>query len=967
MSASFMDGHDQSWGHILKKVVPFVGRKPQLDWFETCIQQVRAGHPRVALIAGEAGIGKTRLLKELPSVAQRYSLQVCYGRCYETLALPYLPFIEALRTALESLPEETLHTLRLDIEIMTQFIQDGGMVLPAFTVSTSPHTDQDKLRWFLSVSRAVIKLAQHRPFLCIVDDLHWADGPSLDLFGYLAFSLATTAPQERVPCLLVGTYRSLDVSERLTRLLTRLQREEICQILDLPGLDEAETFQLLQTMGLARPSHQLLTMLREVTRGNPLFVQETVHHIVQQDYLEEREGYVTTTATGADLQLPVHMADTITARIQRLSVDCQRTLEWAAVLGDPFSLQVLSAVIDKDEETLLEFLEVGMHQHLLQSAGQNFLFVHPLMQHALYSQLSVPRRQRCHCHIAQALESLYADHLEEHTLEIAYHLIRAGPVAALDKVVTYARQAGDQACRAFAWGEAARYYEVPLAADLLSMQERAELHYQAGLAYHRDQDMGPCLDHYKKAIELYRTVGDVRGLAHTLMRQTELQYSLTALPLGSLPDLQPLEEALEALGDSDPGLRGRILDIMALAYRNARQTATALRMATQALEIGRQFEDDELCARASNSLAQTQIHNLYVRESLESYQGAVAFARRIGDPWLQGLPLQRSPLGFIMLGQLDTAEKVALEACELARATQDWGNYSLPLAHLTYSHVARGAWQAAQHYAQEAQLMIARSGHPWGATRTLYALACMHTLRSAWAEAEHILDMLIEPGRVFKDVGPMIRIPVEVFRRLTQAYAGRVDGDMESLVTAFQKVVDTDTYSLAPYCALIELSDLMTTPDMAERPFQVLARVAERGVLFTPEWLFLVPRVLGVAAMLHEAWDKAEAYFQDAIAAATGAGAQPELGRSYLDYARMLVARNQADDWHHAHKLLAQAEPLCHALGMQPFVQRAVQLTAVLHTSPLTRPQPDVSSPEELSQREAAVLLRRALDSTRFL
>ena len=966
MSASFMDGYCQSWRHPLKTLAPFVGRKPQIDWFETCMQQVRAGRPQVALIAGEAGIGKTRLLKELPSVAQRYSLHVCYGRCYEALALPYLPFIEALRTSLDSLPEETLHTLGPDMELMMQFIQDGGMVRSTFTVSTSPQIDQDKLRWFLAVSRAVIKLAQHRPFLCIVDDLHWADGSSLDLFGYLAFSLADIASQEHVPCLLVGTYRSLEVSERLTRLLARLQREEICQTLDLPGLDEAETFQLLQTMGLTRPSHQFLTMLREVTRGNPLFVQEMLHHLVQQDALEEREGYVTTTATDVDLQLPAHVVDTIIARIQSLSVDCQRMLEWAAVLGDPFSLEVLSAVSDRDEETLLELLESGMHQHLLLSAGQSFLFVHPLMQHALYSQLSAPRRQRFHRHIAQVLESLYVDHLEEYTLEIAHHLIRAGPDVVLDKVVMYARRAGDQACSAFAWGEAARYYEAALASDVLSMQERAELHYRAGLAYHRDQDIGPCLDHYKKAIEVYRTIGDVRGLAHTLMRKTELQYSLTSVPLGSLADVQPLEEALEVLGDTDPGLRGRILDIMALAYRNARQTGTALRMATQALEIGRQLQDDDLCARANNSLAQTQIHNLHVQESLESYQGAVASARRIGDLWLQGLPLQRSPLGFIMLGQLDTAETVALEACDLARTTQDWGNYSLPLAHLTYSHVARGDWQEAQRYAQETLLMAARSGHPWGGTRTLFALACMHTLHGAWAEAENILDMLVEPGRVFKDVGPMVRIVVEVFRGLIQAYAGRVDGDIESLMTALEQVVDTDAYCLAPYCALVELSDLMTTPDLVERPVQVLARVEERGVLFTPEWIFLVPRVLGVAAMLHQAWDKAETYFQAAIAAATSAGAQPELGRTYLDYARLLVARNRADDWPHASKLLAQAELLCHSLGMQPFAQRVIQLTAVLHASPLTTPYPDVDSSERLGQRETSVLLRRALDSTRF-
>jgi tetratricopeptide (TPR) repeat protein len=335
-----------------------------------------------------------------------------------------------------------------------------------------------------------------------------------------------------------------------------------------------------------------------------------------------------------------------------------------------------------------------MQHRLLLSRERAFQFAHPLVRQVCYNVPSVIRRQRLHHQIATTLEQVYAGCLAEHTLEIAHHLIRAGPIATPDKVVAYARQAGDQACRAFAWGEAGRYYEAALATDRLSPHEQAALHYRAGLAYHRDQDVGPCLHHYSQALDGYRMAGDVQGLAQVLMLQTELQYSLTSVPLGTLADVSPLEDVLEALGDSAPGLRGGILNIMALAYRHARQASTAQSMATHALEIGRHLQADDLCARASNTLAQTQIHNLQVRESVQSYQDAVASARRLGDLWLQGLPLQRIPLSFIMLGQLDAAETAALEACHLAQTTQDWGNYSLPLAHLTYIHVARGAFQA---------------------------------------------------------------------------------------------------------------------------------------------------------------------------------------------------------------------------------------------------------------------------------
>jgi hypothetical protein len=234
----------------------------------------------------------------------------------------------------------------------------------------------------------------------------------------------------------------------------------------------------------------------------------------------------------------------------------------------------------------------------------------------------------------------------------------------------------------------------------------------------------------------------------------------------------------------------------------------------------------------------------------------------------------------------------------------------------------------------------------------------MHTFQGAWAAAEQQLDMLIEPGRVLGGTDPVIELVVDVLRYLIRAYAGRVDGDITALVTALRQGVEMDMYTLAPYCALVELSDLTATPAMAEWPAQVLARVVERDVLFTPDWVFLIPRVLGVAAMMREAWDEAEACFHTAIATAMPTRTQPELGRAYLDYARMLVARNRADDRFRARELLAQAETICHALGMQPCVQRIAQLTMTLR---------EAASPARLSQREAAVLLRRAQSSTHFL
>jgi hypothetical protein len=186
--------------------------------------------------------------------------------------------------------------------------------------------------------------------------------------------------------------------------------------------------------------------------------------------------------------------------------------------------------------------------------------------------------------------------------------------------------------------------------------------------------VGPCLAHYEQAAEAYARARDRRGLAQVLMEKTETQYTLAAVPLGTLPDRRALEDALEALGEGDAALRGRLCAIMAQVYRNAHRGDRAGAMARQALEIGRSLEDNHLCARASSALALAHLNGGHVREALESNHSAFAYARRTDDLWLQGWPLQRMPLPLSVLGQLDEPESVALDACALTRRTHDWGD-----------------------------------------------------------------------------------------------------------------------------------------------------------------------------------------------------------------------------------------------------------------------------------------------------
>jgi DNA-binding winged helix-turn-helix (wHTH) protein/tetratricopeptide (TPR) repeat protein len=940
----------------LMRQAPLIARAQYLDQFIACLQDARTGQPRVVLIQGEAGIGKTRLLREFQALARQWGAQVCFGRCHEHLSLPYLPWMESLLAHLNASLGGGSAPLDGDGERIRWLRNHAGGSSLTSSMSVPAQSDHDKLRLLLAVSRLTIALAQRQPLVVILDDLHWADPSSIDLFSHLVFTMADRMAQEPIPLVLAVTYRPPEPASPLAHLLARVRREALCQTMDPCGFDETYLAAFIQGMALGRPSHQLVTRIHQVTAGNPLFLEELLAHLLQQDLLHPRGGALVASAALDDWRPPAHLTDVVATRLAGLSQDCRRVLTLAALLGERFSLGSLGAVSGMSEEALLDLLEDAVAKRVLLSEDQDFQFAHSMTRHVLYTTPSVARRQRLHRGLAEALERLYAGQLEAHTLEIAHHLVQAGPMVQADRVATYARRAGDQAFSVFAWSTAAQFYEAALAAaestGRLSAQARAELHYRAGLAHARNQDAGPCLDHYDRAITGYRHTGDRQGLAQVLMDKTELQYTLASAPLGTLADIQPLEEVLDVVQAQDPRLCGRIFAVLAQAYRHARQGAEAQAMARRALALGHDLGDDDLCARAGAALGLGYLQSLHVREALDSWQRAIDAARRLNNPWLEGCPLARMPLGLVLLGQLEAAETTASAAYALTRTTHEWGEgTSVALSHLASVAVARGDFAAATRYAQETRSLVARSGYPWGGFRALLALACADALRGAWREADATLAWLLEPGSVFQHPGPVERVFVATFRQLALAYAEDDQAALDVGVSEVMAHVRTDSYSLAPLCALVELAERLAAPLLAEPPAQALTLAAERGLLWSSGWMFLIPRVLGVAATLRRQWDRAEAYFHTAVAAGERNGARPELGRTYLDYARMLRARASPGDRPRALELLTHAGAILADLEMVPFIHRVQQLTEALR-----RPSASdrASQPGERGQRTAS-------------
>jgi tetratricopeptide (TPR) repeat protein len=308
---------------------------------------------------------------------------------------------------------------------------------------------------------------------------------------------------------------------------------------------------------------------------------------------------------------------------------------------------------------------------------------------------------------------------------------------------------------------------------------------------------------------------------------------------------------------------------------------------------------------------------------------------------LKGFPLPRLPLVLTVLGRLDEAESLAQQALTLTRSTQDWSYLSVALSHLACLSVLRGHFEDVEPYTQDTLQMVSRSRYPWGGLRAAFALACSHAQRGDADTAQSVLDRLILSNRIFSSPWPIAQLFVRVFRQLLRVQSGAApDEVLPSLAAEFNQQASPDTYSLGPYCALVELGNLAGQPDITVQPSRHLALALERGALFSHGWVCLIPRILGIAATLQQDWLQAEQQFHTAIAVAMRTGARPELGRTYLDYARMRAARAQAGDHLHAIGLARQAEHLLQTLGMVSWAQDAQRVRQGLQAIPYSRYAP---------------------------
>src|SRR4051794_799933 len=357
----------------------FVGREREVDKLREGFEDALGGHGRLLMVVGEPGIGKTRTAEELVTYARLRGARVMVGRAYEAEGAPaYWPWLQIARAFIEEGDRDKLsEQIGAGAADIARVMTELRTLIPGLELQHSLEPEQARFRFFDAVTTFMRNVAAEQPLVLLLDDLHWADAPSLRLLQFLARELSDAS------ILVVGTYRDVELGRRhpLSQALADLTRQGLVERVTLRGLSEQEVARFIEVTASIDPPPSLVRAIHEETEGNPFFVSEIVNLLAAEGELDDPSGLSEWTLT-----IPQGVREVIGRRLDRLSEECNQVLAIASVVGREFAVDVLERVADLPHEKTLELLEEAEGERIIDHASQpllRFSFSHALMREAL--------------------------------------------------------------------------------------------------------------------------------------------------------------------------------------------------------------------------------------------------------------------------------------------------------------------------------------------------------------------------------------------------------------------------------------------------------------------------------------------------------------------------------------------------------------------------------------------------------
>jgi predicted ATPase/class 3 adenylate cyclase len=907
------------------RLTPPVEREAERASLRRLLDDALAGHGRLALVAGEPGIGKSRLVSEIGEVAQARGMRELTGHCVEMSGgPPYLPYVEMIDQAINSLGRSLALSNALG-NVAAEIARIAPALRRAFPNIPPPvELPAELARRYVwnSFSEFIGRAAQAQPLLLVLEDLHWADESTLLLTEYLAPLLP------EMPVLVLGTYRDVevDLQHPLARVIGQLGRRRLVERINLRRLSYDGVRAMLRALAGQPAPDQLVRIVDRETEGNPFFVEEVYLHLVESGALLDEHGRLRRDMRLDEVSVPESIRLVLGQRLGRLASSTREVLVAAAVTGRMFASELVGAVAEAGPDQLVDAFDEAERARLITSgttAGE-LMFSHELIRQTLLSGVSVIERERLHQLAAGAVSRLYSDDLEAHAGELAYHLSLAGRAGDRDSLVHYLTIAGERAFDAAAFDDAVGYFEKAL--SLMPNDDqlgRARLLERLAMTLRSVGRWQEALARMNDALDRYQTLGQLEAIGR-LGWAMVYQLVWTAR---FVEGVQVGQRTLAALGNIVSADKARLLSALAFAISVGSDYAAATATFNQARALAEQVGNERAMA---DVLHMQTIHHFVYAEFAEG----VRVGLRAAETFERESALWDlcSVQAFVIfedgyLGSREQATRLADKALALAERLGHLGAAFLVLSDRIRVAAMLGDLPQVEALGPQIVDIGERGGLPWRYFGHLYLGLAAHRRGKAGRAEAHLRNAVeLEPPGAFAGQSAAV-----LARHL--AYDGRADEVMELFESARSKLPSLDRVNgMGSWSCLFYFVEAFYLCGLNEEA-AALSPLLEGVLEYDKRWISydgrLVATRAAVAAAAARRWEEAERQFGIAREVAEQMSNRVELADLCRLHARMLLDRGGAGDHERADGLLQEALSAYRTFGMPAYATEAERLQSL--------------------------------------
>ncbi len=690
-------------------LTPLVGRERELNTLVDLFREVKAGRGQVVFIAGEAGIGKSRVVLEFRRALAQAGEEATWLQSWCVSfdqSIPFVPMIDQLREnfrieEFDGEPEiiaKVEHGMRRmgELEAHIPYMRYLLGVDPGDPAILVMDASDRRKKMFEAVRALTRRGAALRPLILVWEDLQWMDSSTEEYLGSLMDSVAG------VPLMLLLTYR--------VGYSPPFGSRSFYTTLTLHSLTEAETVAMAgRVLGTEHFPKELKAALMEKAEGVPLFVEEVAKTLLELGVLRRDNGGYRMVKGIAEVSVPDTIQGVLMARIDRLPDDSKRVLQTASVLGRDVSLRLLGALWEGPGVLDPHLLELKRVEFLYEKTGAGepvYVFKHTLTQEVAYESLLTSRRRALHAAAGRALEALYADRLEKAYDRLAYHYSKTEEAA---KAVEYLTRFAQKAARGYALVEAvAALQEALVHVERLPVEER-----------------------------------DRRRLDLVLRQARSLSF------LGRFPEVLELllqhQERLEQLQESS--LSGRFYLLLAHTYYLLGDHEPATQSAQRAVEEGKRCGNEATVGKAYALLTLGGFWSGQFHQGVEHGRQALTLLERTKERWWLGMAHHYLGINYLEMGEFELALDAEAKAQAIGEAVGDPHLQTFPAIHTGWLYAQVGAWEAG---IEGCQRSLQRSTDPLNTATALGFLGYAFLEKGDPVEAIPVLERAIQLTSQFR-------------------------------------------------------------------------------------------------------------------------------------------------------------------------------------------------------------------------